>query len=226
MNKLSTERRTAIVAALVEGNSIRSTCRMTGVAKGTVLKLLAELGDACRAYHDATVREVPASRVQVDEIWSFVGCKARNVKPERWGEAGDIWTWVGMDADTKLAIAYRVGDRGLGIATRFVRAGNEVSTLSAVLERLASRLSEVPLAASQRRAASRSSSFASAIQRCGRPCAAHQRSNSSWLTPCPSVYARARPRTQRSSSPTTASDSIPRTRRSDRRQRVVSCCQP
>src|SRR3990172_7616969 len=105
MNKLSTERRTAIVAALVEGNSIRSMCRMTGVAKGTVLKLLAELGGACRAYHDATVREVPASRVQVDEIWSFVGCKARNVKPERWGEAGDIWTWVGMDADTKLAIA-------------------------------------------------------------------------------------------------------------------------
>jgi IS1 family transposase len=64
---------------------------------------------------------VTARRVQVDEIWSFVGCKARNVKPERWGEAGDIWTWVGLDADTKLAIAYRVGDRGLGIATRFVR---------------------------------------------------------------------------------------------------------
>jgi len=101
MNKLSTERRAAMVAALVEGNSIRSTCRMTGAAKRTVLKLLAELGNACRVYHNATVRGVTARRVQVDEIWSFVGCKARNVKPERWGEAGDIWTWVGVDADTK-----------------------------------------------------------------------------------------------------------------------------
>ena len=121
MNKLSAERRTAIVAALVEGNSIRSVCRITGTAKGTVLKLLAELGDACRAYHDATVRGVTVRRVQCDEIWSFCYSKARNVPDEKRGEAGDVWTWVGLDADTKLAVSWLVGPRDYESAEAFVR---------------------------------------------------------------------------------------------------------
>ena len=71
MNRLSTEKRAQIVTALVEGNSIRSTCRMTGAAKGTVLSLLADLGSACAVYHDEQVRNVSAKRIQCDEIWSF-----------------------------------------------------------------------------------------------------------------------------------------------------------
>ena len=79
MNKLSTAKRAAVVAALVEGNSIRATSRMTDVSKPTILKLLADLGEACAAYHDATVRELRCQCLQVDEIWSFVGAKAKNV---------------------------------------------------------------------------------------------------------------------------------------------------
>jgi IS1 family transposase len=121
MNRLTPERRTAVITALCEGNSIRATCRITGTAKGTVLRLLEEIGAACADYHDRHVRGLQTRRIQVDEIWSYIGAKARNVRPERWHEAGDCWTWVGIDADTKLAIAYRVGGRGVGIATRFVR---------------------------------------------------------------------------------------------------------
>src|SRR4030095_4421275 len=90
MNKLPTAKRAAVVAALVEGNSIRATARMTTVSKPTILKLLADLGEACAAYHDAHVRQLKSRRVQVDEIWSFIGAKARNVseekKPLAWGD--------------------------------------------------------------------------------------------------------------------------------------------
>lgn len=79
MNVLDPKRRAAVVACLVEGNSIRATCRMTGTAKGTVLKLLADIGDACLAFHDEHVRKLASRRVQCDEIWSFVGAKEKNV---------------------------------------------------------------------------------------------------------------------------------------------------
>ena len=112
MNRLSTGKRTEIVAALVEGNSIRSTCRMTGVAKGTVLTLLADLGKACAAYHDQHVRNVPAKRVQCDEIWAFCYGKDRNVSDEKKADgAGSLWTWTAIDADSKLIVSYLCGGR-------------------------------------------------------------------------------------------------------------------
>lgn len=120
MNKLTTERRAAVVRALVEGNSIRATCRITGTAKGTVLRLLVELGDACQRFHDETVRDVTARLVQCDEIWSFIACKERiAAQTGRW-DIGDAWTWVGIDPETKLAIAYHVGRRTVGVAETFM----------------------------------------------------------------------------------------------------------
>lgn len=121
MNKLSTERRAAVIAALCEGNSIRSTCRMTGTAKGTVLRLLVEIGEACEAFHDARVRGIAASQVQCDEVWSFVACKESTARqmPMR-GGAGDAWTWVALDAHSKLAISFLVGNRTQMEATDFL----------------------------------------------------------------------------------------------------------
>jgi IS1 family transposase len=94
---------------------------MTGVAKNTVLKLVLDLADACAAYHDANVRNVRVRRLQCDEIWQFVGSKAKNTTPEKkaigWG---DVWTWTGIDADTKLCVSYLVGGRDLGWAKEFM----------------------------------------------------------------------------------------------------------
>lgn len=123
MNKLSMDKKVAVVTALVEGCSIRSIGRMTGVAKGTILRLLAEVGTACADYLDATVRNVPAKRVQIDEIWSFVGCKQKNVTAEKMeaGICGDAWTFVAIDADTKLVISHMVGRRDAGFACEFLQ---------------------------------------------------------------------------------------------------------
>ena len=123
MNKLTTERRIAVVQALVEGNSIRAISRMTGTAKGTVLRLVEEIGDACYGLHDRTVRNIKAKQIQADEIWSFCHAKARNVPAALQGKPGigDLWTWVALDADTKLAISYLVGERESGEATVFMR---------------------------------------------------------------------------------------------------------
>lgn len=121
MNRLSSEKRAAVVAALVEGNSIRSTCRMTGVAKNTVAKLLTDLGVVCSVYQDHAMRDLTCKRLQCDEIWSFVGAKAKHVKPERREEGwGDVWTWVALDSDTKLVPSYRIGTRDLTEATAFM----------------------------------------------------------------------------------------------------------
>ena len=113
MNQLSLKRRTAVVRCLVEGNSIRSTVRITGAAKNTVAKLLVELGHACWEYQNQALRGLASKRVQCDEIWSFVGCKQKNLSRERKGESGvgDVWTWTAMDADTKLMICWQVGKR-------------------------------------------------------------------------------------------------------------------
>jgi IS1 family transposase len=122
MNTLDAATRVRIVSCLVEGNSIRATCRMTGAAKGTVLKLLADLGAACRAYHDASVRGLRSQRVQCDEIWSFCGAKDKNVLPDeqRFGR-GSIWTWTALDSDTKLIAAYHIGTRDAGCAYEFMQ---------------------------------------------------------------------------------------------------------
>jgi hypothetical protein len=94
MNQLDTARRTAVVAALVEGNSIRSTVRMTGVAKNTISKLLVSLGAACSEYQHVTLRNLQCRRIQCDEIWSFVAAKEKNVPEERRDQfgIGSVWT--------------------------------------------------------------------------------------------------------------------------------------
>src|SRR5258707_11100597 len=111
MNRLATDKRIAVVAALVEGTSINATCRITGVAKHTILKLLKDLGCAAASYHDEHVRNLRVSRVQCDEIWAFVYAKQKNVTLEQMQQgAGDVWTWTAIDADTKLIISYTLGD--------------------------------------------------------------------------------------------------------------------
>jgi IS1 family transposase len=123
MNKLSTEQRARVVAALVEGNGLRATARLTGVARMTVEKLLRDLGTACARFHDETVRNVRSNRVQCDEIWSFVYAKAKNVTTAIAAEhpgAGDVWTWTAIDADSKLVISWLVGSRDAGAAYAFM----------------------------------------------------------------------------------------------------------
>src|SRR6266496_1201950 len=121
MNCLDNETRAKVISCLIEGCSIRATVRMTGVAKNTVVKLLADLGCACAACHNQQVRNLKVRRLQADEIWCFVGAKAKNVRVEKKQEGwGDIWTWVGIDADTKLVVSYLVGGRDLGWAKEFM----------------------------------------------------------------------------------------------------------
>ncbi len=123
MNRLSNEDRIRVIAALVEGNSIRSTVRMTGVAKNTVAKLLVDIGAACSSYQDQAFRNLSCKRVQCDEIWSFVGAKQKNVKPEHFedgGFAGDVWTWTAIDADTKLVPCWMLGARDAQSANAFI----------------------------------------------------------------------------------------------------------
>lgn len=121
MNRLSNAERTRIVSCLVEGNSVRSTCRMTGAAKGTVLTLLSDLGKACSAYHNHHVRNIQSRRIQCDEVWSFVGAKMKNTSEEKISQGwGDAWTWTAIDADSKLIISYLLGQRGPAWAKAFM----------------------------------------------------------------------------------------------------------
>jgi hypothetical protein len=111
-----------MIAALVEGNSINATCRMTGVAKHTVLKLLKDIGCACAAYHEANVRNLYVRYLQCDEIWQFVGSKMKNTSPEKVAQGwGDVWTWTAIDADTKLIVSYTLGQRGAETAHEFMQ---------------------------------------------------------------------------------------------------------
>ncbi len=123
MNQLSTAKRVAVVGALVEGNSIRATARLTGVSKPTILKLLADLGTECAAFHNAHVRNLRAQRIQCDEIWQFVGAKAKNVKTaeQKARGWGDVWTWTAIDADTKLVASWFIGPRDAMSAWWFIR---------------------------------------------------------------------------------------------------------
>jgi IS1 family transposase len=122
MNCLDTETRARVVNCLIEGCSIRATTRMTGVAKGTATKLLADLGCACASYHNRTVRNLRVRRLQCDEIWCFVGAKAKNTSIEKKQEGwGDTWTWIGIDSDTKLVVSYLVGGRDGGWAKDFMQ---------------------------------------------------------------------------------------------------------
>lgn len=122
MNQVQTSRRAQVIAALAEGVSINATCRLTGVAKHTVLNLLRDLGCACAEYHNRTIRNLKVRRVQCDEIWAFVYAKQKNVSEEQMKNgAGDCWTWTAIDADTKLIISYALGDRGIKTAHFFMQ---------------------------------------------------------------------------------------------------------
>src|SRR5271166_394339 len=126
MDRLRTDKRVQVVSALVEGVSINATCRMTGVAKHTVLNLLRDLGCAAAEYHHRDVRGLKVRRLQCDEIWAFCGAKAKNVTPEKEAEGwGDVWTWTAIDADTKLCVTYYVGDRGGAAAYEFMQDCSE-----------------------------------------------------------------------------------------------------
>jgi IS1 family transposase len=122
MNKLPLAKRVLILSMLVEGSSLRSISRVADVSINTVTKLLIDAGETCIQLHDETVRNVTASRIQCDEIWSFNYCKQRNVGSATAApmDAGDVWTWTALDADTKLIVTYAVGDRTLSSARLFM----------------------------------------------------------------------------------------------------------
>jgi hypothetical protein len=120
MNKLSSEDRARILHMLCEGMSIRAITRLTGASKNTVAKLLVDAGKACMAHHDQYVRRVKASRIQVDEIWTFTYAKQKNVTADAPEGAGDTWTWTAIDAETKLIVSYLVGQRDAECALDFM----------------------------------------------------------------------------------------------------------
>lgn len=118
MNRLDTGKRASIVRALVEGNSVRATARLTGTAKATVLKLLVELGEFCSIYQYHALTDLPTKRVELDEIWAYCNAKARNAtKPGQ----GDLWTFTAIDADSKLIFSWLVGQRVHESGQRFVK---------------------------------------------------------------------------------------------------------
>ena len=122
MNKLSREARAQILGMMVEGMSMRSISRMTGASKNTIVKLLADAGEAFSEYQDRVMRNLTCKRVQVDEIWAFVYAKAKNVPTAKAdpGDAGDCWTWMAIDADTKLIPSFYVGARDAEAAQLFI----------------------------------------------------------------------------------------------------------
>src|SRR5262245_47412048 len=124
MNKLHTTKRIQVVSALVEGNSLRATARMTGVARMTIEKLLRDLGRACAEYQAETLVNLNCRRVQCDEIWAFCYAKRKNVTSEIAGkhpDAGDVWTWTAIDADSKLVLSWLVAGRDAGSAYTFMQ---------------------------------------------------------------------------------------------------------
>lgn len=121
MNKLPAAKRAQILAMMVEGVSIRAISRMTGASKNTIVKLLADAGQACAEYQDTNFRRLTCKRVQVDEIWCFVYAKDKNVPEAKKGAAGSVWTWTAIDADTKLVPSFYVGSRDADAANEFIQ---------------------------------------------------------------------------------------------------------
>jgi IS1 family transposase len=123
MNKLGISERAQVIRALVEGNSINATCRMYGVGKPTILRLIKSLGQACQKFHDERVCGLQTKRLQLDEIWAFVHCKEKNIRAELRGVdgIGDTWTWTAIDADSKLMVSWIIGPRHAGTAHQITR---------------------------------------------------------------------------------------------------------
>ncbi|MFC2069655.1 IS1 family transposase [Chloroflexota bacterium] len=122
MNKLSVERQAQVIRVLCEGNSIRSTARITDTAINTVVKLLKDVGLACAKYQHIYLRNLPCKLIQCDEIWSFCYAKQKNVPENKKGRFGygDVWTWTAIDAETKLVPCWLVGTRDAGFAFEFI----------------------------------------------------------------------------------------------------------
>jgi IS1 family transposase len=123
MYRLAPEKRTQAIAALVEGNSIRSVARMTGIARNTLDGLIVDLGTACAEFQDKALRNLTCKRIQCDEIWAFCHAKDKNLPVDKQGKFGfgSIWTWTAIDADTKLVASWMVGNRDTQAATEFMR---------------------------------------------------------------------------------------------------------
>jgi len=122
MNRLDRTRQKQVIAALVEGASLRATARMTGVARMTIEKLLVDLGTGCARFQDSTLQNLNSKRIECDEIWAFCGAKEKNASPEKKAQGwGDVWTWTAIDADSKLIVSWLVGNRDSSCATRFMR---------------------------------------------------------------------------------------------------------
>jgi IS1 family transposase len=121
MNKLPAEKRTQILHLLVEGNSLRAAARLADVSFNTTAKLFVDAARACADYQDRTLRDLKCKRIQLDEIWSFVYAKQKNVPGAKSApaNAGDVWTWVAIDADSKLVPSWRIGDRSSQTAIAF-----------------------------------------------------------------------------------------------------------
>ena len=122
MNKLPEHKRIQILNMLVEGSSMRSISRVVGVSLNTVTRLLVDAGEACVAFHDEAVQDVPARHIQCDEIWAFCYAKQKNA-PHAAGVidmAGDVWTWTGIESDTKLIVSWLVGGRDSEYALAFM----------------------------------------------------------------------------------------------------------
>jgi IS1 family transposase len=149
MNKLTNEERERVVAALVEGNSLRAVTRMTGVHRTTVMKLLVNLGRACSNYQNKAFRNLNCKRIQCDEIWSFVGAKERNCTAHMKAHgAGDVWTWVALDPDSKLVPCWLIGNRNANTAYHFLHDLKErlANRIQLTTDGFRSYLQAVPLA--------------------------------------------------------------------------------
>jgi IS1 family transposase len=119
-NILSTDKQIAVIGALAEGSSIRSIERITGVHRDTIMRLGVRVGEGCAKLMDRKMRDLPCQRLQLDEIWGFIGKKQRHVRPTDAPQMGDVWTFCAIDADTKLVPAFKVGNRDSETAGAFV----------------------------------------------------------------------------------------------------------
>jgi IS1 family transposase len=119
-NILNTDKQIAIIASLAEGSSIRSIERITGVHRDTIMRLGVKVGQGCKALMDFKLQNLPCTRLELDEIWGFVGKKEKHIKPEDGNAVGSVWTFCAIDADTKLVPAFRVGDRDAATANAFL----------------------------------------------------------------------------------------------------------
>ena len=120
-NILNIDKQIAVVAALAEGSSIRSVERMTGIHHDTIMRLGAKVGQNCTDLMDKTMRDLSCTRLEVDEIWGFIGKKEKHIKPEDPSEMGSVWTFCVIDADTKLVPGFRIGDRDSSTAYVFLK---------------------------------------------------------------------------------------------------------